>query len=73
VLTGTYNFSATAARFGHMTIAERLREARACAALFGKEFAEGLERGVAIAWQEHGSYQGRLGAVEQRRREYPTL
>ncbi len=34
-----------------MPIAERLHEARAGAALFGKEFAKGLEHGVAIAWQ----------------------
>ncbi len=41
-----------------MTIAERLREARAGAALFGKEFAEGLDRGVAIAWQNMAHIKG---------------
>src|SRR5205807_3469265 len=51
VLTGAYNFSLNAAHFGRMTVTERLREARAGAALFGKEFAEGLDRGGTIAWQ----------------------
>jgi monoamine oxidase len=58
VLTGAYNFSANAARFGHMPVAERLREARAGAALFGAEFAEGLDRGVAIAWQNMAHIKG---------------
>jgi monoamine oxidase len=58
VLTGAYNFAANAARAGHMTVEERLREARAGAALFGKEFAEGLERGVAIAWQNMAHIKG---------------
>ncbi len=58
VLTGAYNFAANAARSGRMTVAERLREARAGAALFGKEFAEGLERGVAIAWQNMAHIKG---------------
>jgi monoamine oxidase len=58
VLTGAYNFSANAARSGRMTVEERLREARAGAALFGKEFAQGLERGVAIAWQNMAHIKG---------------
>jgi len=58
VLTGAYNFSKNAARAGHMTVEERLREARAGAALFGKEFAEGLDRGVAIAWQNMAHIKG---------------
>jgi monoamine oxidase len=58
VLTGCYNFSANAARAGHMTVEERLREARAGAALFGKEFAEGLDRGGAIAWQNMAHIKG---------------
>jgi monoamine oxidase len=51
VLTGAYNFARNAARSGKMPVEDRLREARAGAALFGEEFAKGLERGVAIAWQ----------------------
>jgi len=58
VLTGAYNFSQNAARFGRMTVTRRLDEARAGAALFGKEFAEGLERGVAIAWQNIAHIKG---------------
>jgi monoamine oxidase len=58
VLTGAYNFSENAARFGRMTVEERLREARAGAALFGKEFADGLDRGVAIAWQNMAYIKG---------------
>jgi monoamine oxidase len=58
VLTGAYNFSKNAAHAGHMTVEERLREARAGAALFGKEFADGLDRGVAIAWQNMAHIKG---------------
>jgi monoamine oxidase len=58
ILTGAYNFAANAARFGHMPVEERLLEARAGAALFGKGFAEGLDRGVAIAWQNMAHIKG---------------
>ena len=58
VLTGAYNFAANAARFGQMPVEERLREARAGAALFGAKFAAGLERGVAIAWQNMAHIKG---------------
>ncbi|NEQ69766.1 MAG: NAD(P)-binding protein [Symploca sp. SIO2D2] len=51
VLTGAYNFGKDAACYGHMPVQERLREAREGAALFGEEFAAGLDRGVTIAWQ----------------------
>jgi monoamine oxidase len=51
VLTGTYNFSEDAERFGRMSVEERLKAARTGAARFGEEFAEGLEHGVTIAWQ----------------------
>jgi monoamine oxidase len=58
VLTGAYNFADNAARFGRMPVPERLHEARAGAALFDKEFAAGLERGVAIAWQNMAHIKG---------------
>jgi monoamine oxidase len=58
VLTGAYNFAANAARSGRMTVEERLLEARAGAAGFGKQFAEGLDRGVAIAWQNMAHIKG---------------
>jgi monoamine oxidase len=58
VLTGAYNFSANAACFGRMPVAERLEKARAGAALFNKDFAAGLGRGVAIAWQNMAHIKG---------------
>jgi monoamine oxidase len=58
VLTGAYNFSEDAADFGHMTVAERLNAARAGAVLFGEEFAAGLDRGIAIAWQNMAHIKG---------------
>jgi monoamine oxidase len=58
ILTGAYNFSENAACFGRMTVEKRLHEARAGAALFSKEFAEGLERGVTIAWQNMAHIKG---------------
>lgn len=58
VLTGAYNFADNAASFGHKPVEQRLRDARAGAALFGKEFAAGLERGIAIAWQNMAHIKG---------------
>jgi monoamine oxidase len=58
VLTGAYNFADNAARAGRKPVEERLRDARAGAALFSQEFAEGLERGVAIAWQNMAHIKG---------------
>ena len=58
VLTGAYNFSVDACRAGHMSVADRLSEARAGAALFGKAFAAGLQHGVAIAWQNMPHIKG---------------
>ncbi|WP_246240063.1 flavin monoamine oxidase family protein [Pseudoalteromonas caenipelagi] len=51
VLTGAYNFSQVAYNWGKLPIDERLNKARAGAKLFGHAFGEGLEHGVAIAWQ----------------------
>lgn len=51
VLTGAYNFSGDAFKWGRMPIEKRLVEARKGAARFGKDFAAGLRDGVAIAWQ----------------------
>lgn len=58
ILTGAYNFSENAACYGHMKVAERLRHARAGAALFNEEFAKGLDRGVTIAWQNMAHIKG---------------
>ncbi|WP_105166775.1 flavin monoamine oxidase family protein [Pseudoalteromonas sp. T1lg23B] len=51
VLTGAYNFSEVAYDWGKLPVDERLNKARSGAKLFGKAFGEGLEHGVAIAWQ----------------------
>ena len=51
VLTGAYNFSGTAFKWGQMGVQERLRLAKSGARKFGKAFADGLQHGVAIAWQ----------------------
>jgi monoamine oxidase len=58
VLTGCYNFAVNACRSGHMPVAFRLAEARAGAARFGKTFSEGLQHGVAIAWQNMAYIKG---------------
>src|SRR5947209_7442247 len=58
VLTGAYNFTENAAAAGSMTVEKRLDQARAGAALFSKEFAAGLEHGIAIAWQNIAHIKG---------------
>lgn len=58
VLTGAYNFSRDALRFGKLPIEKRLEEAREGAALFGKAFAKGLQHGVTIAWQNMAHIKG---------------
>lgn len=58
VLTGAYNFAQDAANFGHMSVEERLHEAREGAARFSPEFAKGLEHGVTIAWQNMAHIKG---------------
>lgn len=51
VLTGAYNFSEIAYTWGKLSVKERLDKARNGAKRFGKAFGEGLQDGVAIAWQ----------------------
>ena len=51
VLTGAYNFSNIAYRWGTKSVQERLDYARSGARKFGEEFGDGLHDGVAIAWQ----------------------
>ncbi|MEM6795193.1 MAG: FAD-dependent oxidoreductase [Acidobacteriota bacterium] len=58
VLTGAYNFSRNAFKWGRMSVEERLRKAREGAAGFGEEFARGLGDGVAIAWQNMPHIKG---------------
>lgn len=58
VLTGAYNFSDVAYRWGLKPIEERLEDARDGAAKFGQEFADGLHDGLAIAWQNMPHIKG---------------
>lgn len=58
VLTGAYNFSDVAYRWGLKSPDQRLDDARNGAAKFGKPFAEGLRDGVAIAWQNMPHIKG---------------
>ncbi len=51
ILTGCYNYSKNAYNMGELPIDERLVTARDGAKLFNNEFGQGLENGVAIAWQ----------------------
>jgi monoamine oxidase len=51
VLTGAYNFADVACAWGEKKVGERLALAREGARNFGKEFGDGLQHGVAIAWQ----------------------
>ena len=51
VLTGCYNFAQEAETAGREPVSTRLDKARQGARLFGQEFGDGLEHGVAIAWQ----------------------
>lgn len=58
VLTGAYNFSKTAYRWGKLSVEERLELARQGAKLFGEAFGEELRDGVAIAWQNMPHIKG---------------
>ena len=51
VLTGAYNFGEVAYKCGKQAVSTRLDNARDGAAEFDPKFADGLEDGVAIAWQ----------------------
>lgn len=51
VLTGCYNFSSNAYSMGTKDVDERLVLAREGASVFGEAFGKGLDKGVAIAWQ----------------------
>lgn len=58
VLTGAYNFDKVAHDWGKLPVKERLDKARKDAAKFGKKFADGLEDGLAIAWQNMPHIKG---------------
>lgn len=60
ILTGCYNFAENALNYGNMSPADRLLDAKKGAAVFGQEFADGLnmDTGVAIAWQKIPNIKG---------------
>jgi len=58
ILTGAYNFSETAWRWGKLPVEKRLENAREGASLFGEAFGAGLRDGVAIAWQNMPHIKG---------------
>ncbi len=58
VLTGAYNFDKVAHEWGRLPVSERLDKARAGASKFGAKFAEGLQDGLAIAWQNMPHIKG---------------
>ncbi len=58
VLTGAYNFDKIASQWGILSVNERLTRARTDAAKFNKNFAQGLDDGVAIAWQNMPHIKG---------------
>lgn len=58
VLTGAYNFDKVAHDWGKLPVKERLAKARTDASKFSKKFAEGLEDGLAIAWQNMPHIKG---------------
>jgi monoamine oxidase len=58
VITGAYNFSKIAWRWGRIPIRRRLSKARQGAKLFGEAFGAGLHAGVAIAWQNMAHIKG---------------
>ncbi len=59
VLTGAYNYGDDAARWGTLSPAERLAEAKEGARqLHGQAFANGLRNGITIAWQNIPTQKG---------------
>ncbi|MDG1333500.1 MAG: FAD-dependent oxidoreductase [Crocinitomicaceae bacterium] len=58
VLTGAYNFSDIARRWGTWPVKRRLKSAREDASKFSEKFAEGLHDGLAIAWQNMPHIKG---------------
>ncbi|MEL7145421.1 MAG: FAD-dependent oxidoreductase [Bacteroidota bacterium] len=58
ILTGAYNFDKTAHKWGTWPICERLDKAQADAKKFSPEFGDGLEDGLAIAWQNMPHIKG---------------
>lgn len=77
VLTGAYNFSADAKKWGDASPQQRLDWAREGAQnLGGEKFAQGLKHGLAIAWQNIPHQKGgwaQWNTVEDRETHFNTL
>ena len=58
VLTGAYNFSGIARRWGTYSVEKRLKLAKKDAKKFNEKFGEGLDDGLAIAWQNMPHIKG---------------
>ncbi|MBL4706942.1 MAG: FAD-dependent oxidoreductase [Flavobacteriales bacterium] len=59
ILTGTYNFGDNAVKWGNNDPAWRLKQAREGAAqLHGEEFADQLDHGLTVAWQNIKTQRG---------------
>lgn len=79
VLTGAYNFGLTAFDWGRKTVDQRLELAREGARQFGRKFGNGLDHGVAIAWQNMPYIKGgwaywqAVGSDEEAARHFNNL
>jgi monoamine oxidase len=79
VLTGAYNFGRTACDWGARPVDERLKLAREGARQFGRKFGNGLDRGLAIAWQNMPYIKGgwaywqSVGTEEEAARHFNNL
>ncbi|NEP78935.1 MAG: NAD(P)-binding protein [Okeania sp. SIO3B3] len=77
VLTGAYNFSAVAQKWGDLEPEKRLELAREGARnLGGNDFADGLKHGLAIAWQNIPHQKGgwaQWSTVENKETHFNTL
>ncbi|MFA6113234.1 MAG: FAD-dependent oxidoreductase [Sphingomonas sp.] len=79
ILTGAYNFGQIAADWGRKTVDERLKLAREGARQFGKKFGNGLQEGLAIAWQNMPYIKGgwaywqSVGTEEEAARHFNNL
>lgn len=58
ILTGAYNFGEIANKWGKLPFGERLDIARDDAGKFNTKFADGLDDGLAIAWQNMPHIKG---------------
>jgi monoamine oxidase len=78
-LTGAYNFGQIAYDWGKKPVGERLDLARQGARQFGRKFGNGLQHGLAIAWQNMPYIKGgwaywqSVGPAEEAARHFNNL